>query len=70
MASTGLPICNPKSALIHADGHAIPVAFPVGADGFCWVSALRLSLRFQFREESMHIEEKVFDAVTGNLTHM
>ena len=69
MASAGLPIRNPETALIHADGHAIPVAFPIGADGFCWVSALRLSLRFQFREESMHIEEQVFDAVTGNLTH-
>ena len=69
MASAGPPIRNPEMALIHADGHAILVAFPIGADGFCWVSALCLSLRFQFREESMHIEEQVFDAVTRNLTH-
>ena len=69
MASAGPPIRNPETTLIHADGHAILVAFPIGADGFCWVSALRLSLRFQFWEESMHIEEQVFDAVTGNLTH-
>ena len=46
MASAGPPIRNPETALIHADGHAIPVAFPIGADGFCWVSALCLSLRF------------------------
>ena len=66
---TGPPIRNLETALIHADGHAIPVLFLVGADGFCWVRALCLSLRFQFRKESMHIEEYVFDAVTGNLTH-
>ena len=69
MASAGPPIRNPETALIHANGHAILVVFPIGADGFYWVSALRLSLRFQFRKESMHIEEQVFDAVTGNLTH-
>ena len=69
MASAGPPIRNSETTLIHADGYAIPVSFPVGADGFCWVSALCLSLRFQFRKESMHIEEQVFNAVTGNLTH-
>ena len=57
MASVGPPMRNPETTLIHADGHAIPVAFLVGADRFCWVSALHLSLRFHFQEESMHIEE-------------
>ena len=46
MASAGPLIHKPETALIHADGHAIPIAFPIGADGFCWVSALCLSLRF------------------------
>ena len=69
MACATSPICKPESALIHADGHAVPVSFPPGADGFCWVSGLRLSLRFHFWKESILIEEQVFDAVTGILTH-
>ena len=69
MACATSPIRKPKTALIHADGHAVLVSFPPGANGFCWISGLRLSLRFHFREESIHIEEQMFDAVTGILTH-
>lgn len=60
---------NSDMALIRADTNGVPVSFPLGEDGFCRVTALRLRLRFHLREESMHVEEEVFDAITGDLTH-
>jgi hypothetical protein len=56
-------------ALIHANGHGVPVSFPIGDEGFCIVTAFRLSLRFQFQEESMQIDQEVFDDASGELTH-
>jgi hypothetical protein len=41
----------------------------MGNDGFALVTSLRLSLRFQFNEEFMFIDEEVFDAHSGDLIH-
>ena len=56
-------------AFIQADSMLVPVTFPVGEDGYALVSALTLSLRFQFREDSIHVEEEIFDLDSGNVLH-
>ena len=43
--------------------------FPLGEDGHAMVTSTTLSLRFQFREDTLYVEEEVFDDVTGELSH-
>lgn len=56
---------NPPMVIIRADGQGVPISFQVGADEKCTVSALRLHLRFQFLEGSMHVDEDIFDVDSG-----
>lgn len=56
-------------AFIHADGHGVPISFAVGEDGLCTVTAFRLSLRFHFQEDSMLIDQEIFDDASGDLSH-
>ena len=56
-------------AFIKAGSMLVPVTFHVGEDGYALVSALTLSLRFQFREDSIHVEEEIFDLDSGNVLH-
>jgi len=56
-------------ALIRADLHSVPVTFPLGDDGHAIVTSTMLSLRFQFREEALYVEEEVFDSESGILLH-
>jgi hypothetical protein len=46
-----------------------PISFDVGKDGIAIVILLCLSLRFRFIEDSLNIDEEVFDVDIGNLTH-
>jgi len=55
--------------LVRAGGNSIPITFPVGESGYVVVSAFRLSIRFSLSENSMHIDEEVFDVDSGELTH-
>lgn len=57
-------------AFVHANGHGIPISFPIADEGFCIVTAFRLSLRFQFEEESMQIDQEIFHDASGELTHI
>ena len=59
----------PPMVIIRGDGQGVPISFPVGAEGKCTVSALRLHLRFQFLVGSMHVDEEVFDIDSGELLH-
>jgi len=59
----------PPMVLIHANGRGVPISFQVGVDGKCTISALRLHLRFQFLEGSMHVDEEVFDVDSGELLY-
>ena len=54
---------------LYAQGMGIPLRFRVDDDGLATVSSLRLSLRFHFREDSISIEEEIFDDVTAEVTH-
>lgn len=56
-------------AFIRADLHRVPVTFPLGEDGLAMVTATTLSLRFQFREDSLYVEEEIFDSNSGDLMH-
>jgi hypothetical protein len=62
------PFCT-SFVTIRADGDVVPISFPLGSDGLALVSAVRLGLRFQLNIASMHIDEEVFDSVSGDVTH-
>jgi hypothetical protein len=72
MASESIgPFCT-SFATIRADGDGVPISFPLGSDGLASVSAVRLGLRFQLNiaySSPLHIDEEVFDSVSGDVTH-
>lgn len=47
----------------------MPVTFPVGDDRYATVSASSLSLGFRFREESLYVEEEIFDSTSRAFSH-
>ena len=55
-------------ALLRAEHHSVPVLFPLGEDGHAIVICTTLSLRFQFRDVTIFVEE-VFDDQTGLVLH-
>jgi hypothetical protein len=69
MASLSHGNTHSRFAVICADGEGVPISFPMGNDGFALITSLRLSLRFQFNEEFMFIDEEVFNAYSGDLIH-
>lgn len=54
---------------IRVDGHEVAVCFPIVEDGLVTVTALTLSLRFQFREDSIFVEEEIVDLDSSKVTH-
>jgi len=56
-------------ALLRADQHSVPVLFPLGEDGHAIVNCATLSLRFEYREVTIFVEEEVFDDQTGVVSH-
>ena len=56
-------------ALIWADNQSVPVTIPLGTDGYAKVTALTLSLRFQFRADTVYVEEEICDSDTGIVSH-
>ena len=55
-------------ALLWAKHHFVPVLFPLGEDGHAIVTCTTLSLRFQFRDVTISVEE-VFGDQTGLVLH-
>jgi hypothetical protein len=54
---------------IRADGDGVLISFPLGNDGLASaVSVVRLGIRFQLNIASLHIDEEVFDLVSGDVT--
>lgn len=65
-----LPSCILEfSSCIRVEGANVPTTFPIGDDGFGVVSTFSLSLTSQFHAQTVHIDEHVFDAKLGQLTH-
>ncbi len=56
-------------AVVRAAGDVVPITFPVGELGYAVVNSFRLSIRFFLLEKSIHIDEEVFDAVSGLRIH-
>ena len=56
-------------AFVRANFHLVPVSFPLGEDGLAMVTGTTLSLRFNFREDTLYVEEEVFDDLTGELSY-
>jgi hypothetical protein len=56
-------------ALLRAEHNSVPVLFPLSEDGHAIVNCATLSLRFQYREVTIFVEEKVFDDQTGLVSH-
>jgi hypothetical protein len=55
--------------VFRADGDGVPISFPLGSDGLALVSAVRIGLWFQLNIASLHIDEEVFDSVSGDVSH-
>ena len=55
-------------ALLRADPPSVPVLFPLGEDGHAIVTSTTLSLRFQYRDVTVFVEEEVFDDRTGQVS--
>jgi hypothetical protein len=55
--------------IVRAIEEAVPITFPVGDLGYAVVRAFHLSIRFHLRENSLHIDEEIFDNSSGELTH-
>lgn len=49
-------------AVVQAEGVGVSTSFPIHDDGLAVVSALKLSLTFQFHAPTVHVDEDVFDA--------
>ena len=56
-------------AVLYVHGVRVPLTFRMEKDGLAIVTAQRLSLRFGFREDTIIVDEDVFDVVTSELTH-
>ena len=69
MASPNPSKTHPMLAVIYLDGVGVLISFPLGSDRVAHVMSLRLSLRFQLSEDFMFIDEDVYDANSGDLTH-
>jgi len=60
--------CN-SMVVVRALGKLVPMTFRIGELGFAVVIVFHLSIRFCLTEHSIHIDEEVFDNVSGELTH-
>jgi hypothetical protein len=69
MASVNIgPFCT-SFATIWADGDGVPISFLLGSDGLALVSTIYLGLWFQLNIAFLHIDEEVFDSISGDVTH-
>jgi len=51
-------------AVLYADGGRVPLTFRMQEDGLAYVTSQHLSLRFGFKEDTISVEEDIFDDVT------
>jgi len=56
-------------AILYADGQRVPLTFRMEDSGLAYVTSQRLSSRFGFSENTINVEEDIFDVVTSELTH-
>jgi hypothetical protein len=56
-------------AILYVDGERVPLTFRMEDIGLAYVTFQRLSSRFGFNEDTINVEEDIFDNVTSELTH-
>ena len=56
-------------ALLCTEHYTVSVLFPLGEDGHAIVTSTTSSLRFQFCDVTIFVEEEVFDNQTGLVSH-
>jgi hypothetical protein len=56
-------------AVLYADGVRVPLTFRMQENGLAYVTSQSLSIRFGFREDTIIVDEDIFDVVTSELTH-
>lgn len=59
----------PDTVVVRENGKCVPILFSVGSNRLVVVSALKLSLRFKLKLDSMHVDEDISDGQSGILTH-
>ena len=59
-----------EMVVLYAHGVRVPLTFRMEDDGLAYVTLERLSLWFGFREDTISVEENIFDDLTSELTHM
>jgi hypothetical protein len=64
MAALNLGNTHFRFAVICVDGEGVPISFPLGNDGLALITSLIVSSRFWLNEDSMYINEEVFDALS------
>jgi hypothetical protein len=69
MTALSVDDSHPSYVEIRVDGEGVPITFPVGSDGLALVTALCLSLQFQLKAMSLHIDEDIYDTKSGDLIH-
>ena len=57
-------------ALLCAEHYFVSVLFSLGEDGHAIVTSTTLSLRFQFCDVTIFVEEEIFDDQTGLVLHV
>ena len=55
--------------VLYADGVRVPLTFWMQEDGLAYMTSQRLSIWFSFREDTIIVDEEIFDIVTSKLTH-
>jgi hypothetical protein len=55
--------------VMYADGVRVPLTFRMQENGLAYVTSQRLSIRFGFREDTIIVDEDIFDVVMSELTH-
>jgi hypothetical protein len=54
-------------AVLYANGVGVPRTFRMQENGLAYVTSQRLSIRFGFREDTIIVDEDIFDVVTSEL---
>jgi hypothetical protein len=57
------------TTILYADGQRVPLTFRMEDSGLAYVTSQRLCSRFGFREDTINVEEDIFDVVTSEFTH-
>jgi hypothetical protein len=69
MATLNLRNIHSKFANIFVDREGFLISFSLNNNGLSLVTSFRLNHKFRLNEDSIYIDEKVFDAFLGSLTH-